>query len=1115
MRADELGELGVVSALIVKGEGLSGFQKSAELFPSRESNERVVLRGYPAAGEVLVAAVEPTDTCRLAFKKEMAEPREHIYLMGERQPRNGTCQLEVRAFQRYRLVGELDFLVDTSLFDDLRKLGGRRFGGIPRSDHDIMKWLEEEFLLAPRDLGTRYQRIIISEGRKLFDEPEDIDAFNLHGRALTLRIKSEQLEGGGAYLRVTRVLPGQLSGAKDRPMTLCEGVFNFEDSSEAGKVRAQAFEVKELLDKTTDVNAFMNIWNRYDELEQEITREKADSIGKIFYSSWRPNDDKNIEFTLETREGLSKQIEGLDTNIELVAVSKFSLFEGKTNDWTFSGKFVRSTERTLELKPRDEEEDPPDEGGLVYTLRGDEARWTRRQEARDKIVSVRTPMPNLNILLAGKTYPRERPDYVKPLTSRVKRKLFPNHQPTDSQRRAIEIALNTPDIAIIQGPPGTGKTTVINAIVERFAEMHDRDEIRGGAVLISGFQHDAVENALERIEVDGVPSMKIGKRGDRDDSSLSKMRLDQWRLDIIARIEESFTENVYIAAHEDLNRLESLYRSALVGGASPSQLASTLTDLRPIFLRAGASSAQLDRIIELGLTARRASSSRQMDPDLARAIRSVRNLRCHPISHYDDGPARAREALFHVEQIMTLAPEGIDLLEAMASLTTTPDEEDDCWQNLARLQRGLLLGLLPHSKLSSTVPIPAETIALLEELLELLRGYYRASLGAPERLSASLRDALRDDVDRAEAASIHYAVVHGSTCQQSAGNDLLDKSREVHDLVLIDEAARSNPLDLLIPMTRGKRVILVGDHRQLPHLVDMQIRRRILREHEEDKNLDEQGKTPAELVEEAIEESLFMTLYRTLVEQEEADGIKRRVTLDRQFRMHPRLGDFVRDHFYKIHGEPYESPLPAELFTHELGGVFESACALWADVPLSSAGQEGEHERSKQRPAEAVRVAKILKRLLADPGAGELSFGVITFYGAQVKQLQRALVDEGIGHFEEDHYMPPEPAEGFPHHERLRVGTVDAFQGKEFDVVILSMVRSNPYMGFHNERTIRQQFGHLCSPNRLCVALSRQKKLLIIVGDSEMLSRDDAREAIPALVAFHDTLCGGHHVDEF
>lgn len=51
------------------------------------------------------------------------------------------------------------------------------------------------------------------------------------------------------------------------------------------------------------------------------------------------------------------------------------------------------------------------------------------------------------------------------LTKRVRKKIFKN-DPTENQEKAIRIALNTPDIAIIQGPPGTGKTTVINAIVK-------------------------------------------------------------------------------------------------------------------------------------------------------------------------------------------------------------------------------------------------------------------------------------------------------------------------------------------------------------------------------------------------------------------------------------------------------------------------------------------------------------------------------------------------------------------------------------------------------------------------------------------------------------------------
>ena len=58
---------------------------------------------------------------------------------------------------------------------------------------------------------------------------------------------------------------------------------------------------------------------------------------------------------------------------------------------------------------------------------------------------------------------------------------------------------------------------------------------------------------------------------------------------------------------------------------------------------------------------------------------------------------------------------------------------------------------------------------------------------------------------------------------------------------------------------------------------------------------------------------------------------------------------------------------------------------------------------------------------------------------------------------------------------------MDAFQGMEFNFVCLSMVRSN------NEKNIRKKFGFLTNRNRLCVAMSRQKELLVVFGDSKML----------------------------
>ena len=96
--------------------------------------------------------------------------------------------------------------------------------------------------------------------------------------------------------------------------------------------------------------------------------------------------------------------------------------------------------------------------------------------------------------------------------------------------------------------------------------------------------------------------------------------------------------------------------------------------------------------------------------------------------------------------------------------------------------------------------------------------------------------------------------------------------------------------------------------------------------------------------------------------------------------------------------------------------------------------------------------------------------------------------------------------------ERLRIGTVDAFQGKEFDVVFLSVTRSNNVQtSTDRPETYRRKYGFLLLENRLCVTMSRQQRLLIAAGDLEMVrveanKPESERQAIRELVAFYE-LC--------
>jgi superfamily I DNA and/or RNA helicase len=177
------------------------------------------------------------------------------------------------------------------------------------------------------------------------------------------------------------------------------------------------------------------------------------------------------------------------------------------------------------------------------------------------------------------------------------------------------------------------------------------------------------------------------------------------------------------------------------------------------------------------------------------------------------------------------------------------------------------------------------------------------------------------------------------------------------------------------------------------------------------------------------------------------------------------------------------------------------------DVPLQD-GKEKFLKPGYERRAEAISIAKEVKRI-ADSCGPSLSIGVISFYRAQCDLILDALADEGLAEEEDGEiriarsYRQTESGD-----ERLRVGTVDAFQGKEFDVVFLSIVRANDVVvpdqkeGEERERLLNGKYGHLRLANRLNVAMSRQRKLLVAVGAKRMAEGPESEEGVPALTAF-------------
>ena len=178
----------------------------------------------------------------------------------------------------------------------------------------------------------------------------------------------------------------------------------------------------------------------------------------------------------------------------------------------------------------------------------------------------------------------------------------------------------------------------------------------------------------------------------------------------------------------------------------------------------------------------------------------------------------------------------------------------------------------------------------------------------------------------------------------------------------------------------------------------------------------------------------------------------------RPFKNHPfkvkedeamALGTYIDNNFYRKYNESehvgngIEDPM---FFAHNLPGIENKAC-IWYDIPYDGENK-GEKAKSKFRRKEAEAIARHLKQMILSEGGRNLNYGIITFYREQVNEINKALADTSIQIMVKDetgHYVinPEYKKNNRDVNEIVKVGTVDAFQGMEFDVVYLSMVRSN------------------------------------------------------------------------
>jgi regulator of nonsense transcripts 1 len=250
--------------------------------------------------------------------------------------------------------------------------------------------------------------------------------------------------------------------------------------------------------------------------------------------------------------------------------------------------------------------------------------------------------------------------------------------------------------------------------------------------------------------------------------------------------------------------------------------------------------------------------------------------------------------------------------------------------------------------------------------------------------------------------------------------------------VILDEATQAVEPEALIPIVHHtKQLVLIGDHRQLG---------------------------PVILNKAAVKAGLNQSLFERLI----LLGL-RPIRLQVQYRMHPCLSEFPSNHFYE--GSLQNGVTAAERQRRSLDFPWPSLTSPMFFLSTGGSEEISSSGTSYLNRAEASHVEKIVTRLLKCAILPS-QIGVITPYDGQRAFIQQLM--QLSGPLRKDMYA------------EVEVASVDAFQGREKDYIILSCVRSNDHQGI----------GFLSDPRRLNVALTRAKYGLVVLGNPRVLGKD-------------------------
>ena len=656
-----------------------------------------------------------------------------------------------------------------------------------------------------------------------------------------------------------------------------------------------------------------------------------------------------------------------------------------------------------------------------------------------------------------------------------------------SQKNAVLRALYANDLCLLQGPPGTGKTTVIAELIWQHILKDPTKKL-----LLTSETNLAVDNALEKLMgsrnvnealspyLSIIKPLRFGKSSkfEEDGKKYSVERIEKW-------LDDEYEEE--LVYENEVASLDSATEEALDDPEDGDVNSNAVQQwMSMIAQRAQAYAEQNPRYVELADTYRASLCSpdgitKRFFKEKYFKHANVIGSTCSSTGSPSFAADYARVCSSAIYDKFVEKEGYKQTISDIKGLIVAANNVDSSFQDTA-------LSIIKKIMRENNVKTEDELRELLDNPTDNVRHFL---------FNYDLRSLLRPKRSK-----------KSQTILERLGFDSEDEFNQMKniyfDTVIMDEASKATPPDLVLPLCFGRKSIVIGDHRQLPPMLNEQDFKEALL------SLNDEKATALanDIDRQFVDTSQFA---RLILNPNVSKSIKSVFT--EQYRMHPQINDAIKQ-FYKndegglscgldltkVDCPDLSEPESRYHGFYHPGFISPDVHVLWVKVDEP---EQRSDSKALYNEKEVEAVKRVLQYLKHSEGFKEYmqywddnirseerrnlekEIGVISFYGQQVKYLNE------VKSFARNNGM------------RVKLNTVDKFQGMERNIVIVSTVRSDKYKTAQGI-VPNDNPGFAKSPERLNVALSRARRLLIVVGNNEFF--DHVKDTYSGNLLYHNVI---------